>query len=102
MAATGDTSAHAGALGVHAVVAVWEVCVIGRRATADQASRRTCSKHTPAGACGIDRTCTRATRFYTDPAQRAVHDRRMDVVAVVLGIVTFAILVAMIEGIDRI
>jgi hypothetical protein len=38
----------------------------------------------------------------TDPSRVAVEDELMDVIAVVLGIAAFAILLLLIEGIDRV
>jgi hypothetical protein len=40
--------------------------------------------------------------FYMRPSRLADHDRRMDIVAVVLGIAMFAVLFGLIYGIDRI
>jgi hypothetical protein len=75
---------------------------MGRRATADQASRRTKANIPTTEHAGLDRTCTPPGAFCTSPARRLADDRNMDLVAVVLGLVMFAVLLMLIEGIDKV
>jgi hypothetical protein len=44
----------------------------------------------------------RSARFVTRPSRPGTHSDGMDVVAVILGIVMFALLLLIVEGIDRV